>query len=139
MHTTKSYLAAKSIKFPNRTMLIEKRNSLQLNIKSELDNEGVSVNYSELVKMTTTSLINVIETTECNENINQLLNVNVTFKNGGDTAGSQTVWKSAAMTNASDHLFQYSVVPLFVEQGSKLLWKNPSPNSATSCRPVLLL
>ena len=91
MHTTKSYLAAKSIKFPNRTMLIEKRNSLQPNIKSELDNEGVSVNYSELVKMTTTSLINVIETTECNENINQLLNVNVTFKNGGDTAGSQTV------------------------------------------------
>ena len=54
-------------------MLIEKRNSLQPNIKSELDNEGVSVNYSELVKMTTTSLINVIETTECNENINQLM------------------------------------------------------------------
>ena len=139
MRTLKSYLTAKNIQFPNTKKLIEKRNSLRPNIKTELDNDGVSVNYSELIKMTTTSLINIIETTQGKENISPLLDITVTFKDGGDTAGSQTVWKSAAMSNSSDHLFQYSVVPLFVEQGSKILWKNPSPNSATSCRPVFLL
>ena len=49
------------------------------------------------------------------------------------------MWKSAEMIGASDHLFQYSVVPLTVQQGSKVLWKNASPNSSTGCRPAYLL
>ena len=65
--------------------------------------------------------------------------VTVVYKDGGDTAGSQTVWKSASMKDASNHIFQFSLVPLHVEQNDAVVWKNPSPNSAKSCRPVYLL
>ena len=136
MRTTKSYLASKNVMFPNTNQLLEMRKSLHPNINSELDNTGVSVDYTELVTMTTTTLLNVIENAE---KIDSGMELTVTYKDSGDTAGSQTVWKSAEMTDASDHLFQYSLVPILVEQGVKTLWKKPSPNSATSCQPIYLL
>ena len=135
MRTTKSYLASKNVMFPNTNQLLEMRKSLRPNINSELDNTGVSVDYTELVTMTTTSLLNVIENAE---KIDLGMELTVMYKDGGDTAGSQTVWKSAEMTDVPDHLFQYSLVPILVEQGVKTLWKNPSPNSATLCRPIYL-
>ena len=36
-------------------------------------------------------------------------------------------------------LFQYSIVPLRVEQGTDVIWKNATPNSSSSTRPVFLL
>ena len=61
------------------------------------------------------------------------------YKDGCDGAGSQSCWNSLSMINASDHMFQYSVVPLRLEQESKVLWKNPTPNAANCTRPVYLL
>ena len=43
------------------------------------------------------------------------------------------------MINASHHMFQYSVVPLRLEQNSKVLWKNLTTNAANCTRPVYLL
>ena len=43
------------------------------------------------------------------------------------------------MISTSDHMFQYSMVPVRLEQDSNVVWKNPSPNSATSTRPIYLL
>ena len=48
----------------------------------------------------------------------------VVYKDGGDGAGLQTVWKAKSMNDASDHLFQYNIVPLHLKQDSKVLWKN---------------
>ena len=36
-------------------------------------------------------------------------------------------------------MFQYSVVPLRLEQDSKVLWKISTPNAANCTRPVYLL
>ena len=139
MRTMKAYMSSKGIHFPNTNELCEARKKLRPVIRTELDGHGVSVNYSELINMTTKSLINTIEhSAEITPNDNTLP-IQVIYKEGGDTAGSQSVSRSSAMINASDHLFQYSIVPLRVEQDGHLLWKNPSPNSATSCRTVYLL
>ena len=43
------------------------------------------------------------------------------------------------MNNASDHIFQYSMVPLLLQQGEDVIWKNPSPNAAASARAIFLL
>ena len=136
MQTLKGYFSSKDITFPNANQLLDLRKTLRPEIHAVLDGNGVSVNYTELIVMTTQSLITVIEA-ECK--IDDILELTVTYKDGGDTAGSETVWKSAEMIGASDHLFQYSVVPLTIQQGSKVLWKNASHISATGCRPAYLL
>ena len=41
--------------------------------------------------------------------------------------------------NVSDHLFHYSIIALCVEQNSKVLWKNHTPNNVSSTRPAFLL
>ena len=43
------------------------------------------------------------------------------------------------MQDASDHMFQYSIVPLRIEQESEVLWKNPTPNAATPTQPLFLI
>ena len=40
------------------------------------------------------------------------------------------------MKDASDHLFQYSLVAQRIEQDSTVIWKNPTPNSASCTRPI---
>ena len=65
--------------------------------------------------------------------------VKIIYKDGGDTAGSQTVWKSVSMKDGSNHIFQFGLVPFRVKQEDKIIWKKPSPNAASSCRPIYLL
>ena len=65
--------------------------------------------------------------------------VTIFYKDCGDTAGPQTVWESSSIKDASDHIFQFSVVPLCVEKDTEVIWRNPSPNDANSYRPVYLL
>ena len=109
-------------------------------IQVEFDGDGVSVDYTSLVKSTSSSLIDMIQNKDPEaQPIDPSKPVVVVYKDGGDTAGSQTVWKSISMKDASDHLFQFSVVPLRAEQSGTVVWKNPSPNSAKSCRLVYLL
>ena len=43
------------------------------------------------------------------------------------------------MIGASDHIFQYGIVPLSLEQDSKILWKNPTPNAASCVRHIYLI
>ena len=52
---------------------------------------------------------------------------------------SQTVWKAKSMKDASGHLLLYSLVPLNVEQDSRVLWKNHTLNSASSTWPAFAL
>ena len=136
MRTLKGYFSSKDITFLNKNQLLDLPKTLRPDIYTVLDGNGASINYTELTVMTTQSLINVIET-ECR--IYESLELTVIYKDGGNTAGSQAVWKSAEMMGASDHLFKHSVVPLTFQQGSKVLWKNPSPNSATGFRLAYLL
>ena len=136
MRTMKAYLSSKGLFFPNTNDLLEARKKLCPTITPQLDGDGVSVDYIKLVEMTTTSLINILNESSC---IDHFKPVHVVYKDGGDGAGSQTVWKSKSMSEASDHLFQYSIVPLRVEQGTGIIWKNATPNSASSTRPVFLL
>ena len=65
--------------------------------------------------------------------------VQIIYKDGGNTAGLQTVWKSLSMKDASDHIFQFGLVPFRVKQEDKIIWIKPSPNAASSCRPIYLL
>ena len=140
MRTMKGYLAEKGIFFPNTTALIEARAQLRPVILVEFVGDGASVDYTALVKSTSSSLIGMIQSKDPEaQPIDPSKPVVVVYKDGGDTAGSQTVWKSISMKDVSDHLFQFSVVPLRVEQSGTVVWKNPSPNSAKSCRPVYLL
>ena len=137
MRTMKSYLSTKGVVFPNTNQLLEARKNLRPVIRSELNDDGVSVDYVSLVEMTSKSLINIINKDEIK--LDPLKPVSIIYKDGGDGAGSQTVWKSKSMENAADHLFQYSIVPLRVEQDREIKRKNPTPNSASCTRPVYLL
>ena len=128
----------KKIHFPNTSELLKSRKLLKPEINTELNGSGVSVNYNKLIEMTTSSIINCVK-------MDNLVTIDVTkplkaiYKDGCDGAGSQSVWNSRSMINASDHIFQYSVVPLRLEQGLKVLWKNPTPNAANCTRPIYLL
>ena len=136
IRTMKAYLAAKGVFFPNTDELLKSREKLRPVIKDELDGDGVSVDYIKLVEMTSSSLINVIKKSNTPITNRPLT---IVYKDGGDGAGSQTVWDSVSMNDASDHMFQYVIVPLRVEQDSEVVWKNPAPNAASSVRPVYLL
>ena len=140
MQIMKGYLVEKGIFFPNTTALIEACAQLRPVIQVEFYGDGVSVDYTALVKSTSSSLIGMIQNKDPEaQPIDPSKPVVVVYKDGGDTAVSQTVWKSISMKDTSDHLFLFSVVPLRVEQSGTVVWKNPSPNSAKSCRPVYLL
>ena len=137
MRNVKSYLKQKDDYSPNTTDLLQPRKELKPVIHMELDGDGVSVDYKELIKMTSTSLINAVKMNEMAE-LDPSKPLMAVYKDGCDGAGSQSTWNSRSMINASDHMFQYSIVPLRLEQDSKVLWKNPTPNAATSTRPIYL-
>ncbi len=61
MRTMKSYLAAKGVFFPNTDELLKARNKLRPVIQNELEGDGVSVDYVNLIEMTSYSLINIIK------------------------------------------------------------------------------
>ena len=95
--------------------------------------------------MTTASVIDAVNYRR-DIPLNPLLQYKIFYKDGGDGAGSQCVWKSKSMQGALENMFQYSVVPLRLECLSEnqndepnVVWQNPSPNSATWCRPLYLI
>ena len=133
----KAYLTSKGVYFPNQKELVKHRKTLRPVIRIELGGDGVSVNYTELFHTTTKAIIEMIK--QKGIVLDPLKEIKAVYKDGGDGSGSQTIWKSASMINASDHIFQYSMVPVRIEQDGVTIWKNPSPNSATSTRPIFLL
>ena len=106
MIKVKAYLSYKQIYFPNQKLLLPARQKLQPPIRNELDGDGVSVNYAELFKETTKSLIETI--TKTSQNVIDTREIKAVYKDGGDGSGCQTIWKSVSMNNASDHISQYT-------------------------------
>ena len=107
----KAYLTSKCIYFPNQSTLLPVCKTLRPEIQEELDGDGVSVDYVELFLSTTKSLVQNIQESSDNA-IDGTIEFKAVYKDGGDGSGSQTIWKSVSMCNASDHVFQYSMVPL---------------------------
>ena len=73
---------------------------------------GVTVDYNELIEMTTGSIIGVV-------NKKHPLDTNTLYKafykDGCDGAGSQRVWNSTSMAGVAENMFQYALVPLRFE------------------------
>ena len=65
------------------------------------------------------------------------------YKSGGDSAGSQTAWRSKSMKMADENMFQYSLSPLKLEKTKNTeteeVWKNPVPNSPFWVRLIMLI
>ena len=101
-----------------------------------LNDNGVQVDYIDLTVMTTKSIINMCNT---NQELDNDKTLNMFYKDGGDTAGSQSTWNSKSIITASDHMFQYRLVPLCLEKEGRLVWLNPVPNSPSSTRPLFLI
>ena len=126
----KQCLKEKNVFFPNTNDLLEARKKLHPVIKPILNDNGVTVDCVDVTVMATKSIINM-----CNENSR----LNMFYKEGGDTVGSQSTWNCKSMITASHHMFQYSLVPLCLEIEGTVVWKNPAPNSPTSTRPLFLI
>ena len=101
MRSMKSYLHSKRVHFPKTTDLLEPRRKLHPTMNRELGGDGVSINYLEPVESTSAILINEVSTT-----VDSAKPVTVVYKDGGDGAGSQTVWDSVSMTDAADHILK---------------------------------
>ena len=146
MRSMKRYVNEKGVSFPNTNQLLEERQKLRPPISPvlELDSLGVFVDYIELVRMTTASVIDAANYSR-DLPLDPSLKYKMTYKDGADGLGCQTIWKSKSMIDAVPNMFQHSIVPLqlecFNEVGvkSSVVWKNPSPNNSTWCRPVFLV
>ena len=77
-------------------------------------NLGVAVDYKELVKLTTASVIDAINARSLVQ-LNPVHTYRMYYKDGCDGAGSQSVWKSKSMAGMKQNIFQYSIVPLRLE------------------------
>ena len=142
MRVMKNYINSKGMYFPNTNQILQYRKKIKPEIKplnefepNPSDLPGVAVNYKDLIKETTASIIDVIN----DQPLNPQVKYRAYYKDGADGAGSQAIWKSKSMKDAAPNIYQYSIVPLRMEvlsqNESKIIWKNPAPNSAFSCRP----
>lgn len=61
------------------------------------------------------------------------------LKDGCNGAGLQATWKSVSMKEAAPDMFQHDLIPLHLTSDKEVKWKNLSPNSADSLRPVFLI
>ena len=145
MRMMKRYMNEKGVSFPNTNQLLKERLKLRPPISPvlELDSQGVFVDYIKLVQMTTASVIDAANYS-LDSPLDPSLKYKMTYKDGADGSGCQTIWKSKSMIDAVPNMFQHSIVPLqlefFNEVGVKsVVWKNPSPNNSTWCRPVFLV
>lgn len=60
MHKFRNFISARGIIFPTTNKLLESRKKLRPVIIPVLDEKGVSVDYKELVKITTTDIFKVV-------------------------------------------------------------------------------
>ena len=151
MRTMKQYMRCKGVSFPGTTKLLAERKKIVPEIKPLKEFEdnpsdtlpGVAVNYMELVKMTTGSILDVVEM-----RLPGVLKPDhlyrAVYKDGADGTGTQPVMRSKKMLGMKENIYQHSVVPLRLEHVKgenevEILWENPSPNSATWCRSQTLI
>ena len=140
MRKLRHLLSAKGVYFPTTNELLEGRAKLRPVITPVLDGLGVEVQYKKLVKMTVESTLRVALK---GKSLDDSGDYEMVFKDGGDGAGSQTVWNSTSMNDYVENMFQYGLTPLKLlfhsKSESKVLWMNHAPNSCRSLRPVFLV
>ena len=100
-----------NITFPSTTNLLKYRSERKLAISPCLDGKGVQVDYEDLIKDTTKSIINMVHPIDLKDGEY----LNMIYKDGADGAGGHVVWQSGEMTEAAHHLFQHGLVPLRLE------------------------
>ena len=86
MRKMRNILLAKGIYFPTSNELLEGRKKLRPVISPVLNDRGVQVQYVDLVKMTTSSILGLLPQNK-RENKDGVLEI--VFKDGGDGAGQQ--------------------------------------------------
>ena len=134
-------MASKGIYFPSSNELLDARKNLRPAITPVLDGKGVQVQYTDLVKMTVESVLNVVIK---EKSMDEADVVEMTFKDGGDGAGQQVVWKSKSMIDSKENMFQYGITPLKLtrrrDDGTNdVLWENHTPNAPRTLRPLFLI
>ena len=77
----KSYLGKKNVHFPNSNELIDARKLLKTVINTELNGNGVTVEYKHLIEMTTTSLVNCVKKDNFIQ-VDQLKSLTAVYKDG---------------------------------------------------------
>ena len=142
MRKFKHIMASKGIYFPTSNELLEARKKLRPVITPVLDGKGVQVQYKDLVKMTVESVLSLVSKEKSLDEEPGVLEM--VFKDGGDGAGQQVVWKSKSMIGAKENMFQYGITPLKLirrrEDGSTVcLWQNHTPNASRTLRPLFLI
>ena len=118
--------------FPTTNQLLDARKFYRPTVEPILEGKGVAVDEEELIRETTEATVKLYSRPDA-----QSGDLRIVFKEGGDGAGGQTVWKSKKMNDAKHNIFQYSVVPLRLETTADppvTVWKNQAPNSPDSLR-----
>ena len=136
----RNILISKGIYFPTSNELLEARKKLRPVISPVLENRGVGVDYTSLIKMTITSIVSLVPKEDLDGGT-----LEMTFKDGCDGAGQQVVWNAKTMVDAEHNIFQYGITPLKLVRRSTLdgstsiLWENEAPNSCRTLRPLYLI
>ena len=133
----KRIMEFKGIHFPISNKLNEAHKKLRSAVSSVLDGRGVYADYYNLITGTATLLL----TSHDDQGIPIDLNftMKLYLKDGYDSAGQQATWKSVSIKKAAPNMFQYGIIALHLTSISEVIWKNPSPNSADSLRPIFLI
>ena len=75
---------------------------------------GVAVPYDELVKTTTSAILDLVDEKEPGV-LDQFTSLLAVYKDGADGSGSQAVMKSSAMFDMAENIYQHAIVPLRLE------------------------
>ena len=77
--------------------------------------------YDQLVKMTTGSILDVIDDQDPNL-LDQYTNLKAYYKDGADGSGSQAVMKSSAMRDMTENIYQHAIAPLKLEGTNRFVY-----------------
>ena len=123
--------------FPTTNQLLDARKFFRPTVFPILDGKGVAVDEEELIRETTEAIVQMHAPpgTKSGE-------IRMVFKEGGDGASGQSVWKSKKTKENAQTMFQYSLLPLRAETVSEppvVIWRNSAPNSPHSLRSLYLI
>lgn len=143
MRKMRIFLSKKGIHFPTTNEILRARKKLRPVVMPCLTGKGVFCDYKELVRMTISSVIDIV----LKEETYQFLegdSYQAEFKEGGDGAGQMPKMNSKEMSTSQENIFQYSMTILKFSCTRNdgqvvVMWENPSPNSAKCVRPVYLI
>ena len=138
----------KEITFPTTNELNKARKNLRPVVSIALEGKGVKVNYEELIRHTTESILKICIEEGSFERI-EGDSYEMFYKDGCDGAGMQTKMKTNKSpenqkSDSEHHIFQYGITPLKLictraSSKTEVMWENKSPNSQFTVRPVYLI